>query len=65
MDVSNSSPYILSLPSRYNNIRSLFPWLSSEGIELLNELMLYDPAKRLTARQALRHPYFREKPYRM
>lgn len=29
---------------------------------MLNGLLTYDPDKRLTARQALRHPYFNEPP---
>lgn len=39
-----------------------FPALSLAGQELLNGLLTYDPARRLTARQALRHDYFRQLP---
>ena len=39
-----------------------FPRLSTTGLSLLNGLLTYDPDKRLTARQALRHPYFNEPP---
>jgi hypothetical protein len=35
-----------------------FPQLSDSGVELLNRLLTFDPEKRITARQALRHPYF-------
>lgn len=36
--------------------------LSDAGVDLLNKLLTYDPDKRITARQALRHPYFSERP---
>lgn len=35
-----------------------FPQLSDSGVELLNRLLTFDPEKRITARQALRHSYF-------
>ena len=39
-----------------------FPELSANGIDLLNSLLTYDPDKRLTAAEALRHPFFSENP---
>ena len=39
-----------------------FPNVSVAGLALLNALLTYDPAKRLSARAALRHGYFREQP---
>lgn len=39
-----------------------FPNLSKTGLSLLNGLLTYDPDKRLTARQALKHDYFNEAP---
>ena len=35
--------------------------MGAEGVELLNCLLTYDPEKRMTARQALRHPFFTKK----
>jgi serine/threonine protein kinase len=37
------------------------PWLSfsPEGLDLLQGLLMRDPAQRLTAVQALEHPWFR------
>jgi serine/threonine protein kinase len=31
--------------------------VSAAGLDLLNRLLTYDPARRLTARAAARHPY--------
>lgn len=36
----------------------LFPTLEPEGRRLLRSMLAYDPSKRITAREALRHPYF-------
>ena len=42
----------------YSMLRRCFPSLSEEGLDLLKGLLTYDPLKRTTARQALRHPWF-------
>jgi hypothetical protein len=52
-------------PQPYNYLRKEFPHLSDSGIDLLNRLLCYDPDKRITARQALRHPYFTGAPARL
>lgn len=36
--------------------------LSEEGLDLLNKLLCYDPEKRISAKDALTHPYFEENP---
>jgi len=42
-----------------NPFRDLFKkWLSPCGMELAEELLHYDPSKRISAAQALQHPYF-------
>lgn len=38
----------------------LVPGLESAGCELLEALLQYDPAERLSAKQACLHPYFRK-----
>ena len=49
----------LRLPDQpYNYLRRQFPALSDTGVQLLNGLLTYDPAKRVTAQEALHHPYF-------
>jgi serine/threonine protein kinase len=47
----------------YNTLRETFPKLRDEGLELLHELLTYDPSIRITARAALRHSYFDRSPY--
>jgi serine/threonine protein kinase len=58
----------------YNNMKRLdyFPNLlsewcqsrirSSQGVDLLRRLFIYDPERRLTAREALQHKWFHEEP---
>ena len=47
----------------YNTLRETFPKLRDEGLELLHELLTYDPNIRITARAALGHDYFHCSPY--
>ncbi len=50
----------ISLPAPHlPTFRQRFPHLSLLGLDLLSELLCFDPEKRLTAEEALRHPYFR------
>lgn len=37
-------------------------YLSDLGLDLMQKMMVYDPSKRITAEEALRHPWFREEP---
>ncbi|KAJ3675441.1 hypothetical protein LUZ60_004483 [Juncus effusus] len=54
----------------YNKLREKFPrtsfsgrpTLSEAGFDLLNRLLTYDPEKRITAEEALKHPWFIEVP---
>ncbi len=41
-------------------IRQLLTHVAPEAIDMIERLLKYDAAERLTAREALRHPYFRE-----
>lgn len=48
----------------YNKIGNRFPptMLSKSGLALLNKLLCYDPAKRITAAESVEHPWFKEGP---
>lgn len=41
-------------------IASLIPYCSADCIDLIQQLLTYDPEKRISAKQALKHPYFKE-----
>lgn len=45
-----------------SNLADLFLAASPEALDFLQRTLLYDPLKRLTATQSLRHAYFRQAP---
>ena len=42
-----------------HQFRQRFPYLTATGIDLLMSLLTYDPDRRISAAEALHHPYFR------
>merc|ERR1719277_1094163 len=44
----------------WENIRNTKAQVGTDGIDLLDKLMQYDPKRRLSARKALQHPYFND-----
>jgi serine/threonine protein kinase len=46
----------------YSSIRTKLPGLSEYGYHLLERMLTYDPAKRVSASEALEHHYFSEHP---
>lgn len=47
----------------YNTLRSRFGnYLSDKGFELINKLLTYDPDRRISAEDALKHEFFKETP---
>jgi cell division cycle 2-like protein len=50
----------LSIPSPHPHMfRQKFPYLTNAGLDLMMSLLAYDPAVRLSAAEALEHPYFK------
>ncbi|RPD63050.1 Pkinase-domain-containing protein [Lentinus tigrinus ALCF2SS1-6] len=43
-------------------LRQKFPYITAAGLDLLSRLLAYDPDGRITAEEALKHPYFSESP---
>lgn len=43
---------------RSQGVARLAPNLEESGIDLLSKMISYDPAKRISAKAALSHPYF-------
>ncbi|KAI9312454.1 kinase-like domain-containing protein [Dichotomocladium elegans] len=60
-DLPHAKNVSLAQPS-YSSLRSKFPYLTEAGMDLLARLLAYDPKQRITAEQALKHPYFSESP---
>lgn len=50
----------LTLPAPHSSqLRQRFPYLTVACIDLLAQLLTYDPDQRISAAEALKHPYFR------
>ncbi|KIK28603.1 hypothetical protein PISMIDRAFT_673673 [Pisolithus microcarpus 441] len=53
----------VTLPSPHaHQFRQRFPHMTTSGLDLLMSLLTYDPQQRISAEEALRHPYFSESP---
>uniref|UniRef100_K3WQH2 Cyclin-dependent kinase 2 homolog n=1 Tax=Globisporangium ultimum (strain ATCC 200006 / CBS 805.95 / DAOM BR144) TaxID=431595 RepID=K3WQH2_GLOUD len=42
------------------NLSHLVPTLDQDGVNLLEQMLQYDPSKRITAADAMKHPYFHD-----
>lgn len=47
-------------PQKGSGLAKLIPHANSTAIDLMLKLMEYDPQKRITAEEALRHPFFKD-----
>lgn len=56
-----SRRYVASLPKRPKiPWHSLYPDATPEAIDLLDQMLAFNPDRRITAEEALAHPYFAE-----
>jgi len=53
------APNILSTlpPSKPKNWKDLFPSINKDALDLIKHLLVFNPNKRLSVEQALKHPY--------
>lgn len=57
-ELPDYSPDLPPYPPPLGGLASLVQTLPPEGVDLLGKMLQYDPARRITAQQALEHPFF-------
>ncbi len=60
-DLSNFSNF-KNFETVFHFIKKKFSNLSKEGVDLLEKMLALDPNKRISAREALEHPFFQVEP---
>uniref|UniRef100_A0A6S9B9I0 Cyclin-dependent kinase 2 homolog n=3 Tax=Ditylum brightwellii TaxID=49249 RepID=A0A6S9B9I0_9STRA len=58
IDLPNYRPHMPQYPPPRNGMASLVPTLDENGVDLVTKMLQYDPARRITAQDALKHPFF-------
>jgi len=63
--VSNFKDYKPTFPQWVgNNLTKQVPGIEPLGLDLLKRMLVYEPSKRISAREALQHEYFKDLPTR-
>ncbi|XP_078515454.1 mitogen-activated protein kinase 14A-like [Lissotriton helveticus] len=61
MDSRDAKKYVKALPQKEKkNLKSVFPTMNRNEIDMLEKMLLLDPEERITAKDALLHPYLVE-----
>ncbi|KDO32862.1 CMGC/CDK/CDC2 protein kinase [Saprolegnia parasitica CBS 223.65] len=59
--VSSLRDYAPTFPKwRAQDLAPMFPKLDTDGLDLLQRMLTYTPSERISARDAMRHPYFND-----
>lgn len=58
VDLPDYTPDLPPYPPPRNGLAALVPTLNETGVDLLNKMLQYDPARRITAQEALEHVFF-------
>jgi cell division cycle 2-like protein len=45
-----------------STLEKKFPYLSNNGLDLMRSFLCYNPEERITAEEAMKHPFFTEQP---
>mmetsp|Transcript_10772 Transcript_10772/g.15192 ORF Transcript_10772/g.15192 Transcript_10772/m.15192 type:complete len:123 (+) Transcript_10772:979-1347(+) len=60
VELPDYSPNFTQYPPPRHGIGSLVPTLDVHGVDLLSRMLLFDPTRRITAQEALEHPFFHD-----
>ena len=62
--LKDSKEYLKSLPKRRGkDFEEVFKGANLDAIDLIKKMLAFDPAKRITVEEALKHPYMAELHY--
>lgn len=60
VDLPDYSSDLPPYPKPKGGLAALVPSLDEAGIDLLSRMLQYDPTRRISAQQALEHPFFND-----